>query len=71
MMVDFVVSERLDDALRLFNDMPDRDLVSWNTILGLVRLFLLYMDWMGLEKIRRTLTCLGFNPIQSHSIHVD
>lgn len=30
----FMVSGRLDDALRLFADMPDtdRDLVSWNTI---------------------------------------
>jgi hypothetical protein len=29
--------------------------------------------WIGWDwkKLRRSLTCLGFKPIQSHSIHMD
>jgi hypothetical protein len=36
-----------------------------------VRLFLSHMDWMRLEKLWKILTCLGFIPTHSHSIHMD
>jgi hypothetical protein len=58
----------------------DRWTVWGHTSLGLVVLLSIHVDWMGLNpkqvkifhsELRRNLTCLGFKPTQSHSIHLD
>jgi hypothetical protein len=39
--------------------------------LGLVRLFPIHMDWMGLEKIEKKFNLFGIQTHPIHSIHMD
>jgi hypothetical protein len=50
-------------------DAVDRDSQKFNKALfGYSQYTWIGWDW---KKLRRSLTCLGFKPIQSHSIHMD
>jgi hypothetical protein len=54
-----------DFCVRLRSKRRRRDSTIWKSTLGLVRLFPIHMDWMGLEKIEKKFDLFG---IQTHPI---